>query len=116
METTTQIIQPRQFAFHDRVAKTPPENGAMIVCFNRLANGEDLTRNEKNSLFESLQSQGYNGYYRLSGWEFNFRQFMKRYLVKYNYDNSWTEIWAFDKTCVRNSDYTKSNILEIIQA
>lgn len=107
---------PQKFAFHGSVSNNPPEGATMTNFFSRLANGEELNREEKSNVFHALQSQSYKGFYRLAGWEFNFRQFMTRYLVKYNHDNSWTEIWAFDKTCIRSSFYTKSNICEIVQA
>jgi hypothetical protein len=112
---TKNIEKPRQFAFHDRVSSTPPSGGTMVDFFNRLANGEELTREEKNTVFHELQSNGGKGYYRLAGWSFNFRQFMSLYLVKHTYDNHWVEIWAFDKTCIRSSFYTKSDIAKIIK-
>lgn len=104
---------PYQFAFHDRVAKTPPVGGTVVEFFNRLSKGEILTREEKNNLFHTLQSNSGNTSYRLAGWAFPFKQFLKRYLVRYSYESSWTEIWAFDKTCIRASYYTKNDIVEI---
>lgn len=114
MEAAIKVQSPRQFAFHDRVANTPPTNGMFVQLFDRLSKGEQLSREEKNQVFHVTCT--YHGYYKLAGWEFNFRQFMKRYLVKYDYDNSWRELWAFDKTCIRTSFYTKDDIVEIVQA
>lgn len=116
METTTKnIIAPRQFAFHDRVQPTPPTSGTLVQLFDLLSKGEELSREEKNYIFHTTCTD--KGYYKLAGWQFNFRQFMKRYLVKYNYETSaWREYWAFDKTCIRSSFYTKGDIIEIVQA
>ena len=112
MQTTT-IQMPRQFAFHDRVSKTPPQ---LAMFDNLVKNGVDsLTREEKNRIFESLQGNSGNNDYRLGGWAFPFKQFMKRYAVKYNYNSGFSEIWAFDKTCIRNCSYTNSGIVEIIE-
>jgi hypothetical protein len=106
--------EPYQFAFHNRVATTPPKGGSMVEVFNRLKNGEKLSRSEKNDVFHQLQGNG--PIYRVAGWAFPFMQFMKRYLVKSMYNNHWEEIWAFDKTCIRSSFYTKEAIQEIIEA
>jgi hypothetical protein len=106
--------QPYQFAFHDRVSKTAPSGGNMGDFFQRLASGGVLTRAEKNTVFHTLQGNSRKTYYRIMGWVFPFKQFLKRYLVKYDYESSWTEIWAFDKTCIRESYYTKNNIVEIV--
>ena len=106
--------QPYQFAFHDRVSSTPPTGGSMVDFFNRLGKGEKLTRAEKNTVFHSLQSNSRDTNYKISGWVFPFKQFLKRYLVQYDYEKVWHEVWAFDKTCIRESFYTKSNIAEIV--
>lgn len=110
----TQTIQyPYQFAFHDRVSKTPPQ---FISFENLVQNGiECLTREEKNILFHSLQGNSGKSNYMLGGWVFPFKQFMKRYAVKYRYESGFIEIWSFDKTCIRYSFYTNSNIIEIIE-
>jgi hypothetical protein len=89
----------------------------MVEVFNRLKNGEELSRSEKNDVFHQLQSNAHGATYKVAGWAFPFAQFMKRYLVKRTYNNNqWDEIWAFDKTCIRSSFYTKDAIQEIIEA
>jgi hypothetical protein len=104
---------PTQFAFHDRVSKTPPQ---FLSFDNLIKNGiKSLTRTEKNNLFHTIQSNTGKGLYRLGGWQYNFKQFMKRFAVKYSYDSGFREIWAFDKTCIRTSFYTKDDIVEIIE-
>lgn len=108
---TTQITHPYQFAFHDRVSSTAPQ----ITMWERVTAG-NLTREEKDSIFHTLQSNSGNSNYRQGGWVFPFGQFMKTYLVKYNYTGDrWREIKAFDKTCIRSSYYTKRDIVEILE-
>jgi hypothetical protein len=99
----------RQFAFHDRVASTPPECRMKELydkCKNDISN---VSNEEKQKIFDMCRS--YNGIYKLAGWQFDFRSFMKRYVVK-QYD-SWHEQYAFSKTNIRSNVYTKTDIQEI---
>ena len=117
METlnNTELIQPFQFAFHEVVSKTPPIGGKGAEYFNRLCKGETLTRNEKNELFHMLQGNSGNPDYKVAGWIFPFGQFMRTYLVKYDYERSvWREMKAFDRTCIRYSFYSNRGIVEIL--
>ncbi len=43
------------------------------------------------------------GVYRLRGWEFNFRPYMKRFVVRQY--GTWQEYYAPNKTALRNSIY-----------
>jgi hypothetical protein len=109
--------KPYQFAFHDNVSKTPPTIDMWERVKQSFEKGEKtLTREEKDSFFHRIQSNNSGtGYYRKGGWVFPFKSYMKPYLVKYGYErNTWREIWAFDKTCIRNSYYTNSGIEKII--
>ncbi len=100
---------PYQFAFHDRVPKEAPVIGTWTLVTTR----KKLTREEKDLIFDSVDS---SGLYKYMGWAYPFYHYMKTYLVKYKHnDNTWIEIKAFDKTCIRNSHRTKSGILEIIE-
>ena len=83
--------------------------------FEKLVNGIELTREEKNDLFHQIQSNSGKGNYMLMGCIIPFAQFMKTYLVKYDYGNGWDEIKAFDKTCIRSSFYTKNGIVKIVE-
>ena len=94
-----------QFAFHDRVANTPPEC-RMKELYDRI---NTLTSDEKQEVFDNCRQ--YNGIYKLAGWQFNLRPYMKRYVMK-QYGN-WSEIYAFTKTNIRNNVYTKDGIVEI---
>jgi hypothetical protein len=63
----------------------------------KLLNGEKLTRAEKDMLVSSMF---YNfGVIKMGGWAFDFRPYLKTYLVK-QYDR-WTEYKAFDKTSLK---------------
>jgi hypothetical protein len=107
------IQKPYQFAFHDRVSNTPPQFNMWDKVTEKGVKG--LTREEKNNFFHSMQNNSGKHYYMLGGWTFPFKQFMKRFAVKYNYDSGFSEIWAFDKTCIRSSFYTNSGVVEIIE-
>jgi hypothetical protein len=67
---------------------------------------------QKGCIF-GLNNLQHNGCYKLSGWCFDFRPFLKKFIVK-QYD-SWQEYYAPNKTLLRNSIYGKINkIIEII--
>lgn len=51
------------------------------------------------------------GIYQLSGWEYNFRPCLKRFLVKQY--GSWSEYYAPNKTALRGSLYNR--IEEIVE-
>lgn len=111
MNITKTIQAPFQFAFHDRVSKTDPGCVMFERCMNMEA--QPLTREEKDKFFMNMRSNSGGTIYRQSGWAYPMKQFLKRYIVKYNYESGWSEIWAFDKTCIRNCYYTNSQIVEI---
>lgn len=67
------------------------------VTMSKLHKGEKLTRYEKDYITTS--SVFHMGSIRLMGWRFDFRKYMKRYLVKIY--GQWNEMYAFDKTSVR---------------
>jgi hypothetical protein len=105
-----------QFAFHDRVANTPPEC-RMKELYDTLSKSPEqssgrinaITPDEEHEIFDKCRQ--YNGIYKLAGWQFDFRSFMKRYVMK-QYGN-WSEIYAFNKSNIRNNVYTKDGIVEI---
>jgi hypothetical protein len=83
--------------------------------YQKLASHQILTRQEKDYLFHNIQSNSGKPNYMLMGMIIPFKQFMKLYLVKYSYEDTWKEIYAFDKTCIRNSFYTNSCISGILE-
>lgn len=76
----------------------------------KLLNGEKLTRTEKDMLVSSVFYSF--GIIKIGGWAFDFRPYLKTYLVK-QYDR-WGEYKAFDKTSLRTILYGKiQRIIEI---
>ena len=76
----------------------------------KLLNGEKLTRAEKDMLVSSVFYSF--GIIKMGGWAFDFRPYLKTYLVK-QYDR-WEEYKAFDKTSLRTILYgTIQRIVEI---
>lgn len=106
------ILKP--YIFSSTAAKNIPTGEFVVEMFNKLMAGETLSRNEKNSLFHAFQGNSGKYNYRLAGWIFPFKQFLKRRLVKYK-GIGWEEVWSFDKTCIRFSYYTNRGIVEIVQ-
>jgi hypothetical protein len=107
------IQQP--YPFNERGKLDSIINSSIYDYFQRLVRGEKLSREEKNHIFHAIQSNSGKGNYRLQGMIIPFKQFMKLYLVKYRHDNTWHEVYAFDKTCIRNSFYTNSCIVGILE-
>ena len=107
------IQQP--YAFNERGTLENIINSMIYGYYQRLVNGEKLSRFDKDTLFHKIQSNGNKGDYKLMGMIIPIKQFMKLYLVKYSYDNTWHEVYAFDKTCIRSSFYTSSGIVQIMQ-
>ena len=98
-----------QFAFHDRVEKTPPDCRMKELHDKCEAEFNVLTKEEKQEIFDKTRE--YKGVYKLAGWAFDFKKYMKRYIVNH-YDN-WSVVYAFNKTNIRVNIYTKSGIEEI---
>lgn len=81
----------------------------------KLVNGKKLTQEEKNYVFEKIRDNSYfNDGVALMGMRLNFKPYLKRYYVKYNYGNI-IEMYAFNKTNIRTNIYTKSGIIEIVE-
>ena len=107
-----------QFAFHDRVPSTPPDCD-MATLHTKL---EKLIKNmsiekalgkmsaaEKQQIFDN--TRGYKGSYRQGGWQWDFRPFMKRFIV--NTYGDWEAVYAFNKTNIRKNGYTQTGVQEI---
>ena len=76
---------------------------------------EDYTYEIFVKNFDKHCSASYNalrGYYREGGWQYDFRDELKRFVYKDNY-GSWYEVYAPNKTAVRNSVYGR--IKEIVE-
>jgi hypothetical protein len=106
------IKQP--YAFNERGNVELIKGTKVYELFLKLSNGSKLSREDKDYLFHSMRQNSGKSNYMLYGVIIPFGQFMKTYLVKYSYEmNNWREVLAFDKTCIRNSFYTNSNIVQI---
>lgn len=57
-----------------------PTECAAYNIMELLNNGHDVSDFEKSHISNLCDSEGYNGYYRVGGWEFNFRPYMKRFV------------------------------------
>ena len=79
----------------------------MKELYDKITNKCSLTTAEKQEIFDDC----HKGIYKLAGWQFDFRSFMKRYVIK-TYD-TWTEIYAFTKSNIRNNIFTKTGLREI---
>ena len=73
-----------------------------------------LTREEKDYIFSNLQNNAYSRTgVPVLGWMFDFSEFLKSYWVKTrNY--GILEVYAFDKTSIRNY-YGSYEILKIVE-
>ena len=80
--------------------------------FKMFQNRQQLSRQEKNSLFRELSTNSYSkkGVPR-SGWMFPFKDILKTFLVKLKY-YGWKEMYAPDKTSIRA--YYKGETLAIL--
>jgi len=76
----------------------------------KLQTGEQLTREEKDQLFERIVVSQPKGCIHLHGWKFDFTPYMRRIWVKLS-DYGILEVYAPDKTSVRN--YWGHNVIEM---
>ena len=89
-----------QFVYNANIAATPPEC-RMKELYDKI---NSLTPAEKQEVFDNCFPHD-RGIYRLSGWQFNYKHAMKRYVVKQH--GSWSEVYAFNKTNIRKNNYMK---------
>lgn len=54
------------------------------------------------------------GTYRLMGYEFNFKPFLKRFLIRYKYDNDYKVVYAINKTNIFDNFYISKNQVDDI--
>ena len=92
-------------------------NSKAYKIMDKLNNGIDLSRDEKTGgIFDELYYYDtyHTGIYKLMGYMFDFRPYMKKYLVNVKY-SGWVEMYNFDKTSVRKNAAIPSWILKIIE-
>lgn len=71
-----------------------------------------LKKKYQRGCFFGLDNLHRSGIYKLSGWAYDFRPFMKKFLVKQY--GSWQEYWAPNKTALRNSIYGRIDAIQEI--
>lgn len=105
-----------QFAFHDGVPNKEEflklvENIELYKLYEKgVVNKQKLSRSEKDLLYQRLNKYGV---LKLYGWAISFKSILKCYWIKYNYDYIY-EVYAPDKTSIRNSPY-ETGILKIVE-
>jgi len=88
-----------QFAFHSGVSPEPPQCHE-LECMEILNSGKDIS-DERKARIERLCSDE-SGIYKISGWRFDFRPHMKRFVVKRW--GSWFEHYSFPANFEREYD------------
>nr|DAG59155.1 MAG TPA: hypothetical protein [Caudoviricetes sp.] len=97
--------------------KEPLELNKMKSCKayilrEKVNNGDKLDFQEKEWITEKVNTCSYSKTgIAVMGWIFDFADILKRYVYK-RY-NSWTEAYAFNKTCLRKTTYGR--IDEIVE-
>lgn len=95
------------------------ETARIYNLYNKIKAGtkwSDLNDQEK-SMFDEVGSLGNlyrNGFYKLLGWKFDLKPFLKRYLVNLKY-YGWLEFYALSKMQIRETTINPSYILEIVE-
>ena len=95
------------------------ETARIYELYNKVKSGvkwNDLDDQEK-AMFNEAGSFGYlyrNGYYKLLGWRFDLKPYLKRYLVNLKY-YGWLEYYALSKMQIRETSMNPSYILEIVE-
>lgn len=74
---------------------------------------------EFKKLYEDIsrgKSDFGSGRYRLMGYEFDFTPFLRRFLVRFRYNNTYSIIYALNKSNIYNNMYiSRYNILDILE-
>ncbi len=88
-------------------------------CLDMAENGN---YKEFKRLYKELSRQQYGannlklGTYLLLGWEFDFRPFLKRFLIRFNGENTYSVVYALNKTNIFDNLYLKrSQVNDIIE-
>lgn len=92
------------------------------LVYKCLENAENGNVKEFKRLFKELSKQFFGadylpqGRYRLLGYEFVFTKFLKRFLVKFDYGDTYKVRFALNKTNIYDNMYVKkSEIKDILE-
>lgn len=107
---------PNPYAFNERgnVQEVMTSNATMVGYFHMLQRDIKLTREQKDDLFHTLQSNSGKRSYRLMGVAIPFWAYLKKYWVQYGHGSIY-EVFAPDKTSIRASYYTGRDIVKIVE-
>lgn len=111
------IIPFRFSRFSNAPSEAPDVSSTYIPLVERFANGEKLTRAEKNRIAEDMYLFRNDACYKWLGWLWDSRPFLNRYLVKMSDEsltNVWREYYAPDKTALRKGLRYTGKIQEIV--
>lgn len=109
------LLEPYKFAGHKVPDISELQTSRVAILHNKAKNGEPLTREEKDWLFDEMRQNTFGKLgVALSGWIFPFGRMLNRYWVQYRGDGI-REIYAFDATCIRTNPYTKNRIRKIVK-
>ena len=82
---------------------------------------ENGNYNEFKKLYKELLKGSYGGslekgIYKLMSYEFDFKPFLKRFLVKYKYNEYYNVVYAINKTNIFDNFYIrKSQVVDILE-
>lgn len=92
------------------------------LVYKTLEVAESGNYKEFKKLYKELSKQGTCaeylkvGTYKLMGYEFDFKPFLKRFLVRGKYDNDYTVVYALNKTNIFDNFYiSKSSVTDILE-
>ena len=94
-------------------------NSLAYKCLDVAENG---SYKEFKKLYKELSKQYYGannlklGTYLLLGWKFDFRPFLKRFLIRFNGENTYSVVYALNKTNIFDNLYLqRSQVNDIIE-
>lgn len=92
------------------------------LVYKTLEVAENGNYKEFKKLYKELSKQQFGatylkvGKYRLMGYEFDFKPFLKRFLIKDKYNNDYTVLYALNKTNIFDNFYiSKSSVIDILE-
>ena len=95
----TNNVKTDCYRFTMHAAKTPPD----IFQEEKITPEQFLKAKYQNRYDFGTENLVRTGHFRIMGWIFDFRPFLKLFLVKSG--RSWDEVWAPNKTLARKITY-----------
>lgn len=92
------------------------------LAYKCLEVAESGNYKEFKKMYKELSKQYFGAYelqkgtYRLQGYQFDFTPFLKRFLIRYNGESSYSVVFALNKTNIFDNMYiSRSQINDIIE-